>query len=104
MVTVTLDQAAPVQIPVALNVWSGPVPALFAGPSDLSLVSSPFAAPTGGGSICTSTGSFDVQEIATTSSGGAWRGVTANPDVTNFCGIRVSLMPPISMRVSITGM
>ena len=93
VVAVTLDQAAPAQIPVALNVWSGPVPALFAGPAAVSLVSAPFAAPTGGGAICTSTGFFDVQEAvkATTSNGGAWLGVTANPDVTNFGGITLSL-------------
>jgi uncharacterized protein (TIGR03437 family) len=94
VVTVTSDQAAPAQIPVALNVWTGPVPALFVDPPTLSLTSAPFASPIPGeGIICASTGSLNVQQKAkaTTSSGGAWLAVTANPDVTNLCGITLSL-------------
>ena len=57
VVTLTSDQAGQAQIPVALNVWTGPVPALFANPAVISLTASPFSAPfPDAADICTSTG------------------------------------------------
>jgi uncharacterized protein (TIGR03437 family) len=90
VVTLTSDQVASTQIPVALNVWSGPVPALVADPSSLSLTTSPFAPPAANqAQICTSTGNAVVRQtvMATTSSGGNWLGATVGPDVTSTCGI-----------------
>lgn len=85
VVTVTSDQAAPLQIPVALNVWNGPVPAVFAEPATISLTAVPFAAPLAeAADICTYTGSLVVQQSAraTTSNGGNCLGATVVPDVT----------------------
>jgi uncharacterized protein (TIGR03437 family) len=96
VVTLTSDQAGQAQIPVALNVWNGPVPALFVNPAAISLTSSPFSAPVADAAdICTSTGYANVRQAAraSTSNGGNWLGVTVNTDVTSSCGIRLSLDP-----------
>ena len=96
VVTLTSDQAGQAQIPVALNVWNGPVPALFANPAAISLTSSPFSAPSADAAdICTSTAYANVRQTtrATTSNGGNWLGVTVNTDVTSSCGIRLSIDP-----------
>jgi uncharacterized protein (TIGR03437 family) len=96
VVTLTSDQAGQAQIPVALNVWNGPLPALFANPAAISLTASPFASPVADAAdICTYTGSLVVQQSAraTTSNGGNWFGVAVVTDVTSSCGIRLSIDP-----------
>jgi uncharacterized protein (TIGR03437 family) len=101
VVTLTSDQATPAQIPVALNVWSGPVPALLASsnivpaanPAAVSLTSAPFAAPVANAAVlCTTTGSANVRQTAqaTTSNGGNWLSITVFNDVTGSCGIALS--------------
>jgi hypothetical protein len=81
---------------VALNVWNGPVPALFANPAAISLTASPFSAPVADAAdICTSTGYARVRQAAraSTSNGSNWLGVNVTTDVTSSCSIRLSVDP-----------
>jgi hypothetical protein len=95
VVTLTSDQAPPAQIPVALNVWSGPVPALVAAADNfpaanapaVSLTSAPFAAPVANAVfLFTTTGSANVRQTAqaTTSNRGNWLSATVAIDVTDL--------------------
>ena len=79
VVTLTSSQTARAQIPVALNIWMGPTPALVAWPPAITVWAQPFTPQPllGGVEIFAGDEQAELSVRTTTASGGNWLSATA---------------------------